>query len=302
MPEKQIGKTDIKKIISIINKHKNRPRNTEGNPGGLVELPVDQKCIIVGDLHACLENLKSIIGHQGNEQDLRSGKAMLVLIGDTVHKDKTGELREMGSSLEMLEYVFNLFKQFGERIVYLRGNHDSFDENLVKSGIQQGLEFRKYVISQRGEEYAELVEQFFLALPVFAIGAGFVIAHAGPVRAGTYRDELIEIYSDLDKYHQLMWNRINEFRGTPNNKEYAEYDIRKTLEKLELPEDTHFIVGHNPLWNTGNDTGVWMDALGIKNHHILYSGCNTRVPYILFHKNKLLLSFAIAPQKEALYV
>jgi len=298
----RIRETDIKKILTILNKNKFRPLDNHGNCGGLVELPDKLKSIIVGDLHACKENLMSILEHEGNEQDIRKGRAVLILIGDTVHNDQTGELRQMASSLEMIEYVFELFLQFDEHIIYLRGNHDSFDELLVKSGIQQGCEFRNHVQDQRGKAYADLVEQFFESLPVFLIGRGFVVAHAGPVRGGTYREQLIEIYSDLDKYHQLMWNRINEYRGTPNNKEYAEYDIRRTLEKLDLPEDTHFIVGHNPLWNTGNDTGVWMDVLGIKNHHILYSGSNTRAPYMVFEKGKLVLNYARAPEQEAPYV
>jgi hypothetical protein len=302
MAGKRLKETDIRKVLSTINKSKFRPLDSGGNPGGLVELPGKLRTIVVGDLHACKENLVGILENEGNEREILAGKALLLLVGDTVHNDQTGQFREMASSLEILEYVLELFLEFGERIIYLRGNHDSFDELLVKSGIRQGLEFRQYVEAERGETYVGLVERFFQALPVFAIGNGFVVTHAGPVRGGTYREQLVEIYSDPDKYHQLMWNRINEFRGNPNSKEYAEYDIRRTLQKLELPENTHFVVGHNPLWNTGNDTGVWMDVLGVRNHHILYSGSNTRAPYMVFEKGGLVLKYAKAPEQEALYV
>jgi hypothetical protein len=66
--------------------------------------------------------------------------------------------------------------------------------------------------------------------------------------------------------------------GNPSPKEYGEKDLRLVLELLDLPQDTHFIVGHNPLWNDGNTTGVWQNVIGIKNHHILYSGSGSRAP------------------------
>lgn len=75
---------------------------------------------------------------------------------------------------------------------------------------------------------------------------------------------MINAYSDQEICHQLMWNRLHEFRGTPSLKEYDERDIRKMLKALNLPEDLPFIVGHNPMWNTGNLTGIWRDIIGIK--------------------------------------
>ncbi len=101
---------------------------------------------------------------------------------------------------------------------------------------------------------------------------------------------------------QLMWTRLNEFRGNPSLKEYDEKDIRATLEKLNLPPDTHFIVGHNPLWHTGEASGVWMNVLGIKNHHIIYCNGQTHAPYLIMDQGQLNLKFAIEPEAEVLYV
>ena len=116
------------------------------------------------------------------------------------------------------------------------------------------------------------------------------------------RSSEINIYYDIDGYNQLMWNRIHEFRGNPSLKEYDEDDIKKMLKKLKLPPDTHFIVGHNPLWNTGDMSGIWLDVLGIKNHHIIYSNLQTLAPYLIFENNKLKKRFAIKPKEEVLYV
>ena len=99
---------------------------------------------------------------------------------------------------------------------------------------------------------------------------------------------------------QLTWNRINEFHGTPSSREYGEQDIRAMLECLSLPEDTHFIVGHN-LINDGNKIGCWMNVIGVKNHHILYSGTSSQAPYLTFHNGELVLKTAQVKTPEVYY-
>ena len=298
----KITPATIRTISAGLERSRLRPRDREGRAGGLVELGSAARPVIVGDLHACLENLKLILEHDDNDRKIREGERLLILLGDTVHNDQTGELREMASSLATLEYIFSLFQRYRNRLVYVRGNHDCFDERLVKSGIAQGLEFRRHVVQERGEEYAAAVAEFFEALPMFVVGKGFVITHAGPIRDGAEREELIDIRYNPDEYQQLMWNRINEFGGTSTIKEYDGSDIRRSLQKLGLPAKTHFIVGHNPLWNTGERTGLWQNVLGIENHHILYSGRGTHAPYLTFQRGKLEVHFAIAERQEAMHV
>jgi len=291
----------IKKVNSIITRYINRPKNNKGEPGGLIELATKKKPIIVGDLHSNLHNLQMILNHEDNLQSLKNRKSILIFLGDAIHNDQTGQIKEMQSSLEIIEYIFELFLEFNNDVIYIKGNHDTFDDRLVKNAIPQGLEFKNYLLKYRGEPYVKEVEKFFDNLPLFILSNNFVITHAGPVRGGITREEIINIKFYKDKYQQLLWNRINEFRGTPSLKEYDEYDIKKTLEKLGLPLDTPFIVGHNPLWNTGNRTGVWLDAIGIDNHHIMYSGSNTRAPYFTMNGIHLIVKYAIKPKQEVLY-
>ena len=295
-------KIDIKKVNSIIAKLNCRPRNQNNEPGGLIEIPPEETPIIVGDLHSNLYNLKMILKHNNNLPDIKKRKKTLIILGDAIHNDQIGHIKEMQSSLEILEFIFQLILDNTNKIIYLRGNHDTFDERLVKNSIQQGKEFKEYLLEKRGKEYIEDVTDFFNILPVFVLSKYYVITHAGPIRRGITRDELININNNKDNYHQLMWNRINEFRGTPSLKEYAEDDIKKTLGKLKLSKNTHFIVGHNPLWNNGNRTGVWLNVLGIKNHHIIYSGSQTRAPYLTFKEKELIIHHAIEPKSEVLYV
>lgn len=298
----RISAAEVRAITATMQRNRQRARDDDGRAGGLVTLPQSAYPIIVGDLHSCVANLKEILGHNDNLRRIRSGKGVLVLLGDLVHNDQSGELREMESSIATLEYVFELFQNYRNRIVHLRGNHDTFDDRLVKSGIRQGQEFYNCVVEKRGSDYADAVREYFDALPLCVLGDGYFIVHAGPVRGGTTRSELINIYGNEDHVWQVQWNRINEFGGTTSLKEYDESDIRATLRKLGLAADSQFIVGHNPLWNNGNRTGVWLNVLGINGHHILYSGAQTMAPYLTFEREGLTVNFAIAQTPEALYV
>lgn len=291
-------KEQIIKATKIVRANSYRPKADDGSPGGLLDLSrLNHKPFIVGDLHGSLENIQAIVKHEGNDKALEKDKAVLIILGDAVHNDQTGHMKEMESSLLTLEYIIELICKYKENVIYIRGNHDTFDDRLRKSGIAQGLEMRNYFLEERDEEYVELIEEFFEALPVFIIGKGYVITHAGPIRGGATRNELINIHEDPSKYSQLLWNRLHEFRGTPSLKEYDGKDIERSLEKLKLPPNTPFIVGHNPMWHTGNKTGVWKDILGIKNHYILYTNIATRAPYLTMEGGELVTKFALEPKK-----
>lgn len=288
----------VNRAEAILDDFPGRLRDDEGRPGGLIELPQGPRPIIIGDLHANRENLAAIVDHLSNREDLESGRAICVIIGDVEHDDRTGYMKAMDTSVAILEDLFRLICRYSGRVCYLRGNHDTFDDRLRKSGIAQGTELRAALTREHGGAYADAVGKFFESLPVFVIGKGFVITHAGPPRGGLVREELVNIRRYPEKYHQLLWNRVNEFHGTPSPKEYGEKDLRLVLELLDLPQDTHFIVGHNPLWNDGNRTGVWKDVIGIRNHHILYSGSGSRAPYFTVENGELVVKMAAIEKTE----
>jgi len=278
------------KAIKIINESKYRSLDTEGRPGGLIEFNENIRPVIIGDLHGAFENLSGIV--EKNKDDLDQGRAYILILGDLVHDDEVGFLREMGPSLKVIDYVFNLIIKYPERIFILRGNHDTFDENLVRHGINQGAELLCHILEKRGIEFAKNVEIFFDSLPVFFIGGEFVAAHAGPVRGGITRDQLVNIRKYKTKYRELIWNRVNEFVGSiPNNKEYGESDIRATLKKINRSVQTTFIVGHNPRWVSEDDSGVWLNILGIKNHHVVYSSKRTNAAYLTIEEGGFVVRF-----------
>jgi len=288
----------VTRAVEVSGSWPGRLPDDDGEPGGLIEMPPDVRPIVIGDLHANLENLIAIIDHDGNREDFESGRASLLFIGDAVHDDRTGHMRDMNSSISILDYILRLIVEHPRNVYYIRGNHDTFDPRLRKSGIAQGLEFRDAMIAMHGAEYAAAVGRFFESLPVFIIGEGFVMTHAGPPRGGLVREEIVNIKRYPEKYHQLMWNRVNEYNGTPSPKEYGESDVRLVLHLLDMPPETQFIVGHNPLWNDGNTSGVWMDVIGIRGHHILYSGSGSKAPYFTREDGSLVAKFAGKLRKE----
>ena len=294
--------SQIDAVIATVERNPHRPTSTSGIPGGLLDYSADTRpVVVIGDLHGAIDNLKAIIDHNGNRDRLAKGELLVVILGDGVHNDQTGQMKEMGSSLLVLEELFRLILEYGRNVIYIRGNHDTFDENIAKSAVKQGLEFRNYLSAHRDTDYIAAVERFFEALPMFIIGNGYVITHAGPVRRGCTRQELVDVKDHPDYYHQLMWNRLHEFRGTPSLKEYDGNDIRRMLEKLDLPTDTPFIVGHNPMWRTGNDSGIWRDIIGIKHHTIIYSNLQTRGPYLLLENGAVHEHYAIPHTSRSAY-
>lgn len=282
----------VEKAIDLINTLPGRLPDKDKLPGGLVVFPKNIRPIIIGDLHANRENLSVILDHETNRADIESGKAACILLGDALHDDRTGYMKDMQSSVEILDDVLRLIVQYPGKVYYIRGNHDSFDERLRKSGISQGVELKNMLLKEKGSEYTAAVQNFFNCLPVFIIGDSFVITHAGPPHGGIVREELINIKNYPEKLHQLLWSRVNEFHGNPSLKEYGENDLRLALDMLDMPKDTHFIVGHNPIWTDGSTVGVWLNVIGIQNHHILYSGYRSAAPYITFINGEMIVKTA----------
>jgi len=261
-----------------------RPLNSNANPGGLVEFCPDdpREMIIVGDLHANKRNLKAILRDSGNLDKVRKNRAVIIFLGDIVHDERTGFLKEMESSIEILDVMIHLLNRYPSNIIYLIGNHDTLSPRLSKSGIQQGIVFRDTLAAHRGKKYAELVERLFDALPVFVKHSHFLAMHGGPVRGGIGRLELINIKTYPDCEHQLVWNRINETHSTPSMKEYSPESLDELRETLRCPANIPVVVGHNPMWKWGGNDSLWIDILRTHDHVILYSGAGAVCPYLVF--------------------
>jgi predicted phosphodiesterase len=259
------------RVNELLRHESSRHKDSLGNPGCLLELPEHITPIIVGDLHAQLDNLLTVLSENAFMDSLENGTAALILLGDAVHSEQPGRLEEMESSLLMMDLIFMLKIRYPEQVFFIVGNHDSFQHELMKMGIPQGLLWKKHVIASRGETYKEQLELFYQLSPLLIITPDFIACHAGPTRRKISREIIVEAHQFPDIVHDMTWSRIRT-QAFPGG--YTASDVRQFRKGLEVSSEIPFIVGHHPF--TQDDT-LWLNAGRINQHHIVISARSDRV-------------------------
>jgi len=262
-PEKAMA--SLKAVNNLLGEESSHCRDSLGNPGGLLKLPDHVRPVVVGDLHAQVDNLLTILSENSFLESLDNGSAALIILGDAVHSQEPGKLDEMDSSLFMMDLIFKLKIQYPEQVFYILGNHDSFDTEVMKLGVPQGLLWKKHVTASRGEEYKVELEKFYRQSPLLLISKYCIACHAGPTRGKTSRQMLINAHQSPETVHDLTWSRIKS-SSFPTG--YTRNDVRQFRKDLDVSSDTVFIVGHNPY---SNEKTVWLNAGQIEHHHIVIS-------------------------------
>jgi hypothetical protein len=285
--------TRIRAVNELLINEPMRPKNLAGNPGGLVELPNNSTPVIVGDLHAQVDNLLKILSENCLLDCLRLKTATLILLGDAVHSEVAGEMDNFVSSMLMMDLIFMLKLSFPENVFYLRGNHDSFDPEINKCGVLQGERFKEILLDQRGPEYVGEMEKFYLNLPFIITSSDFIACHAGPPAKKSSREDFIEIKEHSQLARTIITTRIkrpDQLSG------YKKSDIKKLRQSLSLPGKTRVIVGHTPMDPFGS---YWMHAGSIKNHHIIYSAHSAGASIIIRTEHGFMpISFPAEPLTE----
>ncbi len=248
-----------------------RPKDGDGNAGGLVELPADLLPVVVGDLHARVDNLLKILSENGVMEGLERGDTALVFLGDHVHSELDGEIEEMDSSVLMMDLLFKLLLRFPAQVFFLLGNHDSFSTEVMKEGVPQGLLWRKRLQALRGEEYVEQMDLCYRQSPLVVVSESFVACHAGPPRARISREALIDVRRFPGMVHELTWTRART-RANPSG--YSRADVQRFKKSLGLERETPFLVGHHPVSEDGT---VWLNARQIPHHHVVFSAREEQV-------------------------
>jgi hypothetical protein len=242
-----------------------RRKDAEGNPGGVVELPPEPTPIIVGDLHARLDNLLKILSENAFLEALERGEAILIFLGDAVHEEAGDQLGDMDNSLLMMDLIFKLKISHPNRVVFLIGNHDSFSPDVMKGGVPQGLLWERRVTELRGTEYAMELALFYQQSPLVILSRDFIACHAGPTRIKVSKDMLVNVRQFPGLVHELTWTRLKT-PGFPAG--YTRGDVRRFRKSVGVEKDTPFIVGHYPV---SCDRTVWPHVGEVDNHHIVYS-------------------------------
>lgn len=272
----------IQQANSIIANDVYTLKDNTGQAGGLIKLPDHITPIIVGDLHAQVNNLLKILTENWLLDCLHANTACLIFLGDAIHSEISNEMEDMESSILMMDLIFKLKTFFPYNIFYLRGNHDTFDVELSKNGVSQGILMQKALTELRGKKYAEEMLTFYNRLPYVITNKYFVACHAAPPRKEVTIDQLSNIHESPDLIKEITTNRIQRPHYLNG---YNKGDIKRFRKSLNLPKKTPFIVGHTPIDPFGS---LWKNAGNIKGHHILYSGHQEKPQALLCDGSKLI--------------
>lgn len=268
-PIELLPRDDAQQLIADVNRllqsEAYRPKDARGMPGGLLVLPQTLTPILVADTHAQIDNLLTVLSQNAFLDALDQGTAALVILGDAVHCEVDGQLREMASSMLMMDFIFRLKLSFPEQVFYVRGNHDSFSEEMSKDGIPQGLLWARELSEQRGTAYLKAMEEFYRLLPYVVVSDDFVACHAAPPTSKIDREMLVEIHRHPSLILELINNRLQR----PNRPQgYRKRDVKRLRRALDLDPETPMIVGHTPM---DGERTLWLEVDGIANHHVLFS-------------------------------
>lgn len=261
----------LKRVNALLMTEAGHEKDTLGNPGGILDLPDTVAPVLVGDLHARVDNLLTILSENAILDALEKGTAALIILGDAVHPEEPGSLDEMDSSLLMMDLIFRLKIRFPDNVFYIIGNHDSFHHEIMKRGVPQGLLWDKHVESTRGEEYKAELELFYRQSPLMVLAKNFIACHAGPARKKVTRQTLVDVRQFPEIVHDMTWNRV---RTAAFPAGYTRSDVRQFRKGLDVDKETPFIVGHHPC--SSNET-LWLNVGQIMHHHVVISSRADRV-------------------------
>jgi predicted phosphodiesterase len=280
----------LKEVNTHLKDEAFRPKDSRGLPGGLLELPDNMIPIIVGDLHGQVDNLIKILSENSFLDAMKDYEAYMIVLGDAVHSEIDDEMDDFDSSILMMDLICKLKLKFPKQFFYIRGNHDSFSPEVRKAGVPQGILWERAVLKARGKEYKEQMDIFYNSLPLISMSKDFVACHAAPPKAKATRELLINTHQYPGLIRELLWNRLQR----PNYPAgYGRGDIKRFRKALNLPEESQFLVAHNPL---NPDDCIWMNVAKIPNHHIVFSGRTSAIG-MFSRVGKKLLPIIIPTEK-----
>lgn len=283
----------IRAVNTLLAKESFRPKNDKGTAGGLIELSTKTSPVIVGDLHAQVDNFLKILSENCLLDCLRLKTATLIILGDAVHSENIHEMDTFETSILMMDLIFRLKLTFPDNVFYIRGNHDSFSPEINKNGTLQGELFEKFLQELRGDDYVSEMKTFYNRLAYVVRSSDFLCCHAGPPRGEMKRKDLINITPESSLAKELTTNRIQR----PNHLGgYNKGDVKRFRNNLKTPPKTAFFVGHTPMDPFGS---YWLNAGTIKNHHVIYSAHDDGPSiFIRTNDNFMPISFPAEPLTE----
>lgn len=210
-----------------------RPRSVLNEPGGLVRIETGERTIVVGDLHGRYDNLELVLRDKGNLQDILSGKAHLVFVGDAVHprsvKEPSRDSHEGSISVMLLIMALKAANPY--HVHYLLGNHDAAHAGgrpVHRRDVRLDDAFRRVIVQRFGNALYERYAEFLHNAPAAAkvkMGDGYVLVlHAGQSERILNEQGLVNIFVKGRKslaLQDVLWTR-----------DYNEERLRAFLERV----------------------------------------------------------------------
>ncbi|MDH3658503.1 MAG: metallophosphoesterase, partial [Alphaproteobacteria bacterium] len=261
----------IREVNKIVATEVYRDLDDEGNPGGVIRIPNKMPAVIMGDVHARVDNVLRVLTEDGVLAALEQSKLCLVFLGDLVHSEADGELEDMDSSILVMDLFCMLKQRFPKSVFYIHGNHESFSADIGKGGVPQALLFRRHLKKRRGKAYLAEVETLFDQLAYVIHGNRFAACHAAPVRSKVDRQTLVNIRRYPGLQYELTWNRLRQSNRPAG---YGKGSVKRFRQTLDLPRHATLVVAHNP---QSADGTLWLNVGDIEGHHIVYSARTNRI-------------------------
>lgn len=266
----------LKQVNRIVSAEAYRELDDEGDPGGVLHIPDDIPVVMMGDVHARVENILRVLTEGSVLARLERGKVCLIFLGDLLHSEADGELEDMSSSIFVLDLFCMLKLRFPKQIFYIHGNHESFSDDVGKGGVLQGLVFRRHVKKLRGKPYLKEVQALFDNLAYVVCGNRFAACHGAPVRSQVDRKTLVNIRRYPGLQYEIVWNRLRQSNRPAG---YGKGSVKRFRQTLDLPKHASFVVAHNP---QSVDGTLWLNVGDIEGHHIVYSARTDRLAVMVF--------------------
>lgn len=270
--------------------------SAQNKRGNILELPAGKEIIIVGDLHTRLDNLKKILSYNNNLQKIRSGEAILLILGDAPHadvhctswrdeEDLIDKLADMEGSVEIREFINRLKRENPDNVHYIVGNHDYLSPKAGKAvsrdvKIAQGLIFQETLIDRYGPEYAKAYDELIASSPLMArTPDGLVAIHAGPIKSARSIQDIRKVNildEDNPIIHEATWTRWEDKYGDS----YNETDVQVFL---NMVDGKILVVAHTPSLISRGD--FYRELIPGK-HYVTIGGLDI-VGYLSFKDGKL---------------
>ncbi len=285
----------LSQVNSLLADDPYRPKDDEGNVGALVELPDHLIPVLLGDLHAQVDNLLTVLTQNGYLEAMADGRAAMLILGDAVHPEEPDEAGFMDSSLLLMDIIFQLKLRFPSQVFFVLGNHDSFDQDVMKHGVLQGAVWERRVMELRGVHYRDELARFYRQSPLVVKSDGFIACHAAPARRRLSRDTLVSAWHFPDLVRDLTRGRLKSLAFPAG---YTRADVRRFRTSLKAGRESALIVGHYP---RSEQETVWLNVGQIAAHHVLYSARLDRVAVMTrFDGEMVPQTYPVEPVAELL--